>query len=205
MNVKTRADELAITAVKNTLNTRLRRPSGLPFLSVTECVDQLTALLAAELDVLELARFAAVATYESNLFREQINSLTAALSTLSDTVNSDESKDVRAKNFRKALVDLENHNPVVWVGVDLGQIIGRTLKASDAGIKSKHKTMLVKAYAIELYLTGSWKSMRQARDELWPQVQAKALNVGWAVTPTQGPETLYKWLRDHNKANPSAS
>lgn len=201
MDIQARADAIALIAVKNTLKKTLRQPPGLPFLSAAECVEQLTDLLAAELKASELARFAALATYQVNLYREQANTFTAALSTLLESIQSDESP----TNLRKVLAKLEKENPAVWVGVDLGQIIGRTLKASDAGKKSKTKIDLVKAYAIDLFAEGTWKSTRKARDALWPQVVAEAKRVGWGVTTTQGPETLYQWLLEHKKSTSSAS
>lgn len=170
-------------------------------MSVAECLEQLTDLLTTELSGSELARFAAGATYKANLHIAQADNFTEALSTLLEAIKSDDSP----QNLRKALTKLEKENPVVCVGVDLGQIIGRTLKASDAGKKSKTKIELVKAYAIDLFAAGAWKSTRKARDELWPQVQAEAKRMGWAVTTTQGPETLYQWLLEHKKSTPSAS
>lgn len=195
MDIQERADAIAVIGVKNKLKKSLRQPTGLPHMSVAECLEQLTDLLTAELTVSELARFAAGATYKANLHMAQADNFTEALSTLLESIKSDDSP----QNLRKALTKLEKENPVVWVGVDLGQIIGRTLKASEAGKKSKGKIELVKAYATGLYDTGTWKSTRNARDQLWPQVLAEAKRVGWAVSLSEGPETLYKWLLEHKK------
>ncbi len=205
MDIQARADAIALIAAKNTLKRTLRQPPGIPLMSVANCVEQLTNLLVAELKASEMARFAAIATYKANLYREQVNTFTAALSTLLESVNSDASTAVRSKNLRRALVKLEAEHPLVWVGVDLGQIIGRTLKASDAGKKSKTKSDLVKAYAIDLFAARTWKSTRSAKDALWPLVLAEANRVGWSVAPTQGPLTLYKWLLAHKKSTLSAS
>jgi hypothetical protein len=195
MEIQARADAIALIGVKNTLKKTLRQPPGLPVLSMAECVDQLTELLTTELETVQLARFAAIATVQANLHREAENNLHTAFSALSAAIQSNESP----QQLKQMIAKLEKENPVAWVGVDLGQIISRKLKASDASKRSKQKSALVKAYALDLFDKGDWKSKSQARNSLWPKVQAEAKRVGWAITTTQGPETLYGWLLAHKK------
>ena len=193
MDIQARADAIALIGVKNRLKKILRQPPGLPFLSMAECVDQLTELLTTELTPVQLARYAAVATFQASLYREAANSLNRTLTSLAASVQANESP----QNLKKIVAKLEKENPVAWVGVDLGQIISRKLKASDASKKSKQKSALVKAYALDMFDAGNWKSTSQASKRLWPKVYAEAQRLGWAVNPTHGPETLYKWLLDH--------
>ena len=195
MDIQARADAIALMGVKNRLKKTLRQPPGLPFLSMAECVDQLTELLTTELTPVELARFAAIATVQANLHREAENNLHTAFSAVSAAIQSNESP----QKLIKILAKLEKENPVAWVGVDLGQIISRKLKASDASKKSKQKSALVKVYALNLFDAGNWKSRSQASKRLWPKVLAEAQRVGWLVSATQGPKTLYQWLLDHKK------
>lgn len=195
MDIQARADAIAMIGVKNILKKTLRQPPVLPMLSMADCVDQLTDLLTTELTQTQLARFAAIATIQASLHREAANSFNQTLTSLAASVQANESP----QNLKKMLAKLEKENPVAWVGVDLGQIIGRKLKASDASKQSKQKSALVKAYALNLFDAGNWKSTSQASKRLWPEVLAEAQRVGWAVTATQGPKTLYQWLLDHKK------
>ena len=195
MDIQARADAIALIAVKNALKKSLRQPPGLPVLSMAECVDELRELLTTELTPDQLARFAAIATVQANLHREAENNLHIAFSAVSAAIQSNESP----QKLIKILAKLEKENPVAWVGVDLGQIISRKLKASDASKKSKQKSALVKAYALDMFDAGNWKSTSQASKRLWPKVYAEAQRLGWAVNPTHGPETLYNWLLAHKK------
>jgi hypothetical protein len=63
------------------------------------------------------------------------------------------------------------------------------------------KYKAVRDFAIDEFLKGSWKSLAQARDALWPKVQEEARLKNTNLTTRTGPHTLYKWLRTYQKSS----
>lgn len=204
MNIRKRADQIALKAIKENLKTGLRRPPGDPETRTADCLEELKELLASNLDASELSAHAAAAIYRANYFEEKAVSFDAAISDFLDTVRLVESKAITAKSLRAAVAKLHRQHPIVGIAVDLGQRVEKTLSASAASKKGKEKANQIKDYAIGLFRSGTWKNPSQARHALWPQVRAKAIELGKPLTDTQGPETLYQWLLAH-KSTPSAS
>ena len=71
--------------------------------------------------------------------------------------------------------------------------------AKTGGSKRAEKILLVKLFSIELFDAGNWRSTKQAKTKIWPEVKEKANILGWNMTDETGPETLYKWLLAHKK------
>lgn len=75
----------------------------------------------------------------------------------------------------------------------------KSLFAKTGGNKRAEKIHLVELFSIQLFTAKSWKSTKQAKVALWPDVKAKAKQYEWDMSDETGPETLYKWLLAHKK------
>ncbi len=75
----------------------------------------------------------------------------------------------------------------------------KSLFARTGGTKRAEKIRMVELFSIQLFNERSWKSTKQAKTAMWPEVREKAKQHGWNMSDETGPETLYKWLLAHRK------
>lgn len=208
MTVQDRAEEIAHAVVKASLRQRLRNAFGeTDDTAKAACVAKLEALYAQGLTPAEAYAHAAQLTYRAIAAEEDAKTRNNQISRMLDDLEIAEAASTGTpQEMQAALTELgANRRTFVSMAVELGQSVYAKQKASAGGKKRQEKSAVVKAFAIEQYEQRSWKSMRQARNALWPVVQTKAQEIGWVMSTTQGPETLYDWLRAHKKSTRSAS
>jgi hypothetical protein len=80
-----------------------------------------------------------------------------------------------------------------------GLSASKKIAAKNSANVRTQKYKAVRDFAVDEFLKGSWKNLAQARDALWPKVQAEARRRNTNLTDLSGPSTLYKWLRDLKK------
>lgn len=209
MELKKRLDDLALQAIKNSAGSGLRAIS-----TVTadqrqiDCLDGMAALLQQELDLEALSRFAATAVYLSNY---QLHRTLAYEKSIDDFLTAISVPPTRSRSkaiiIEEALLKLDRTgHSLVTVLVAGAQDTIRTLKASSNSRKSKSANASIEAFACQLYeAKEAWPSRSNARDKLWPQVQAEATRRGRALSTLSGPTTLYRWLSKSDKRRASAS
>ncbi|MDB5743066.1 MAG: hypothetical protein JWR68_1381 [Polaromonas sp.] len=66
--------------------------------------------------------------------------------------------------------------------------------AQSGGKANADRYKPIEDYALKLYGEKTWKSISQARREIWPKVKVEAKRLGRPMSEETGPETLYKWL-----------
>lgn len=207
MNVQDRANNIARKAVVATKTDRLRLPAeGQNERIEAECIAEIAALYEQRLTPQEVCFYAASETYRAIAAEADAVRLNSYLLELYEALDLAKAASTEnAEDSRAALAQLaEQGRTLVSKAVEYGQSIAVKQKASVAGKKRQAKSALVKAFAIQKYESDSWKSTRQASIALWPVVQAEAWRIGQSMTPTQGPQTLYGWLLEHNKSTLSA-
>ena len=62
----------------------------------------------------------------------------------------------------------------------------RTLFAKTGGSKRAEKIRLVELFAIQLFNARKWKSAKEAKTKLWPDVKAKAKQIEWNMYDDTG-------------------
>lgn len=208
MDLQERAEEIALLAIRAKARTALRLPYGQESPDGYVCLDQIGELLESELEPCEVTKYAAACTYRAVYHEQRVKTLLKLLGEIVDTIDVAEiGAGGTVNDAVTALREIVTQgHPLISSAVDFGRQIERKVKASASSRKSKEKMEVVKNFALQLYKdgAGNWKNPSQARRRLWPQVLEKANLVGWKVSETEGPETLYKWLRDCKKSTPSA-
>jgi len=202
MNLQNCADVIAREAVAAINKFGLRRPpEGAIERIETECIEKIAALYVQNSTSIESSVHAASATYRAIRAEGRAEGLEEQLFSIFSDIHLIETTDAsNVHEVQAVLVKLkEKRRSYISIAVKYGQSIEAKQKASAGGKKRQEKSALVKAFAIQEYDSKKWRSTRQARTTLWPAVQAEANRVGWAMTPTQGPETLYQWLLEHKK------
>ena len=209
MDLDQRADAIALAAIKDLAGLGLRAlPPAERSQRLTDCLDELTLLLGRELDSADLLRFAAQASYRASMYK------TATLAyedSVDDFLTALEEPPTRGRSRAKIIKDaqqklLRRGHPLIADLVSGAQATVASLKASDSSKKGKAKNASLEEFAGQLYAANpKWASVANARDKLWPKVQAEALRRGKPLTALTGPTTLYKWLLKRAKRIPSAS
>ncbi len=74
-----------------------------------------------------------------------------------------------------------------------------SLAASNAAIKRHAKSAKLKNRAVELYLTKTWPSVRQASKNIFPQLVELGDEIDFVFSPERGEQTVYEWLLAANK------
>lgn len=209
MDLQTRLDEIALQAIMERAKTALRLPDDRGSPDGTACLDQICKLLESELDPSGMTKYAATCTYRA-VYHEQRS--TTLLKQLSEIVGTLERAETGAGGNVKSAIDalqeiVTKGHPLIASAVSHGRQIERKVKASASSKRSKDKMEEVKRFALQRYKNGigKWKNPSQARRRLWPDVFEKAKLVGWKVSETEGPETLYRWLLEYEKRTRSAS
>ena len=209
MDLTQRADDIALAAIKDIAGTGLRAlPPAARSQRIADCLAELIRLLESELDSAGLLRFAVQATYRASMYK------TAALAyedSIDDFLTALDEPPTRGRSKTKIIKDaqqklLRRGHPLISQLVNGAQATVASLKASDSARKGKAKTASLEEFAWQLYdANPKWASVANARDKLWPRVQAEALSRGKPLTVLTGPTTLYKWLLKRAKRIPSAS
>lgn len=208
MNVQDRADEIARKAIAASGKYRLRQPASEDAeKSKTECIAQLVVFYKKNLTLSEACLHAASTTYRAVEAEVEAKRLSAQISKMLDALDlAEAASSGSVQESRQALAKLaEQRNTLISMAVAFGQLINTKQKASAAGKQRQVPSATIKAFAIEQFEQGRWKSINQAAQALWPSVQAKAKQIGWIMSETGGLKTLYRWLLDHKKHTPSAS
>lgn len=55
----------------------------------------------------------------------------------------------------------------------------------------------IRQFAIDEFSKKKWSSVSQAATSLWPLINEEAEKIGQPMKATGGPETVYRWLREH--------
>ena len=202
------AEKIVHAAVNAARRRRLRDVFGeTDDTAKAACIAKLEALYAQGLTPAEAYAHAAELTYRAIAAEEDARGRSAQISRMLDDLDiAEAASNGTPQEMREALTKFgANHRTFVSMAVAYGQSINAKHTASAGGKKRQEKGALVKAFAIQQYDLGTWKSTRQASLALWPSVEVKAQQIGRPMTSTQGPATLYGWLLAHNKSTLSAS
>jgi cysteinyl-tRNA synthetase len=106
----------------------------------------------------------------------------------------------RAELADQALRALEFNWSVIR---DLQREIGSAPQrlARRGGEAKAKKIEALRNFACELFKSRNWKSTRQARDALFPEIREEGRKLGVELTETTGPETVYRWLRESKRGD----
>lgn len=209
MDLAQRAENIAMAAIKDHAGTGLRALSPTAKAQrIEDCLDELTQLLDSELDSAGLIRFAAQATYRASMYKTATlayeDSVDVFLTALEEQPTRGRSKTKIIKDAQQKLI--RRGHPLISELVSGAQATVASLKASDNSKKGKAKNESLEAFAGQLFdAKKSWSSVANARDKLWPLVQAEATQRGKPLSELSGPTTLYRWLLKRNKRMPSTS
>lgn len=207
MDIQDRAEQIVRKAIAASGKYRLRLPPPEQAEKAkSDCIVEIAALIAQQGLTLEQAFVhAARATYRAVEAEGDRDRTREAMARMLDALDLAEAASTGTPDqARAALASLAKQRTLISSAVEIGQAIHAKQRASAAGKARQKSSALLKAFAIEEYERGSWKSIRQARDALWPIVQAKAQEIGCPITATHGPETVYGWLLARNKSTRSA-
>jgi len=87
----------------------------------------------------------------------------------------------------------------VKVGVSAGIKAGKKQAAGAGGRANAERSNQIRAFAIQLFEAGTWKSTKKAAVELWPKVFDESKRLNRRMSADRGPQTLYEWLLAHKK------
>lgn len=105
------------------------------------------------------------------------------------------------KHFEKTRLSFGADHPISLTILAFIAGVNRSKESQGrkGGNQRAKKYKSIEAFAVALFDARKWKSIKQAKDQLWPQVKAKSKELSCAMTDETGPETLYKWLLAHAK------
>ncbi len=208
MELSRRANEIALQAIRANAEFGSTEAPAIAGQRTDDCLRRLEELFDHGLNDMELTRCAAAATYRANYYLHALLSyeegMDQFLTALEEYPTRTRSK---SKIIEAAVANLKAHgHPLVSGLVEVAQNTVSTLNASANSMRAKQKKAGIEMFACGLYEEKKpWVSRANARDRLWPQVQAEAVRLGTPLTDTSGPTTLYRWLSHYDKRTPSAS
>lgn len=167
-----------------------------------ESIEKITKVLATVPAGNELAQYAAEAVYRSHLAEHH---LSYVLDLVDDLVASadvaHDGASGNAENARRALQKLQEvRGSIVTKAVEHGVAIGAKIKAAAGAAKRQSKRDPVKVFAISLFESKSWKSIRQAACAIQDEVLAKARKQGWTMAEDGSFDSIYRWLLKHKNS-----
>ena len=207
MDLLDRAEQIARKAIAASGKYKLRQP---PVEQVektkSDCIVEIATLFAKGFTLDQASLHAALATYRAVEAEAGAARLGQHIARMLDALDLAETAVTGTpEQAREALAALSKQRAtLISTAVEMGQSINAKQRAVAAGKARQAPNAQLRAFAIEQFEGGRWKSTRQAGASLWPLVQAKAQEIGYPLTPTQGPTTLYQWLLAHNKTTRSA-
>ena len=203
MDIKSRANELAQKAVAEPGLRPLERKSR----RSERCITEMAELFLQAGDRRQIARYAASATYEAQLFAAQSRAAEQRLADIDDAlwIAKSARSSKKASDIRLAFKKLLAHNDsIVLQAVISGLFMAPTLRASASNQKGREKEIAVKKFAIGKYEARKWPSVKQAAIALSDEVYQEAIRLGWDDMSTEA-GTLYLWLCEHRRTTQSTS
>lgn len=174
---------------------------------VTASLEKAKALLKKEFTADELATYAAREAFRANSLANEIIRFRTRFQ--KQLVANEQIENAMTGTVREKVATFDRLKKMQhFMDTDLvkfGQSLESSSRASIASNKAKAKFQPLREYAIDLYKAGTWKSTSQARYSIWPKVQSKAKELEMALSETEGPETVYRWLREFVNSDRSAS